>query len=403
VAEVSSKRRRYGRLMAAFDSQEGFFPQERELFEVYARYAASALDGAAALMEAKRRHDESSALLRLARALASAGTSDEVARRLADAVPLVVDCDRVGVYLWDPSDGQLVRRAIAGGEPGPTGGEPGPTGGEPGPTGEEEEWRATPAPGGPVERLLANPSPEPLFVDRESGDPAFRSELQRLGDEAGIVVPIATAETFLGFLAVSVSHGRERMLPSPDLLNRLSGVAAQATTALQNGRLVDQITHQATHDQLTGLANRMQFTDEVRRAVSLARNQPRLVTVFYIDLDGFKPVNDQFGHDVGDELLAAVGARLSECMRSGDTVARLGGDEFAVLISHAGDAAQVDGVAERLADVFRTPFLVGGRELALGASIGRAAFPSDAGGADELLRHADLAMFAAKRGALARS
>jgi diguanylate cyclase (GGDEF)-like protein len=216
-------------------------------------------------------------------------------------------------------------------------------------------------------------------------------------------VPIATRDTFLGLLAASVREGAHRLVPNPDLLNRLSGVAAQATTALQNGRLVDQITHQAMHDQLTGLANRLCFTDELRRAVARARQQSGLVTVFYIDLDGFKPVNDQFGHAVGDELLAAVGARLADCTRSTDTVARLGGDEFAVLIADASAVEHVDVVAERLAGTFSEPFVVGGRELALTASIGRAAFPADAVGADELLRRADLAMFAVKRAALSRS
>src|SRR5207248_5761255 len=102
VVEVKSIRRDYGRLLAMYDPGYRFFPQERELFEVYARYAASALDSATALMEAKARYDQSSALLKLARTLAIAGTSGEVARRLVDAVPDVVDCDRAAVYLWDP-------------------------------------------------------------------------------------------------------------------------------------------------------------------------------------------------------------------------------------------------------------------------------------------------------------
>ncbi len=100
VVPVRSQRYDYGRLLAMYDSGRGFFPEERELLEVYARYAASALDGATALMEARQRYGQSSALLELARALARSGTSGEVARRLADAVPVVVNCDRVGVYLW---------------------------------------------------------------------------------------------------------------------------------------------------------------------------------------------------------------------------------------------------------------------------------------------------------------
>src|SRR6185437_7139662 len=96
VVPVASNRREYGRLLALRGPGQSFLPEERELFEVYARYAASALDGAAALAKAKEQGDQSNALLSLARALAAAGTSSEIARRLADAVPLVVDCDRVG-------------------------------------------------------------------------------------------------------------------------------------------------------------------------------------------------------------------------------------------------------------------------------------------------------------------
>jgi diguanylate cyclase (GGDEF)-like protein len=198
-------------------------------------------------------------------------------------------------------------------------------------------------------------------------------------------------------LAVSVRENPERLAPNADLLNRLSGVAAQATTALQNGRLVDQITHQAMHDQLTGLANRLQFTQELRRAIHRARRSSQLVTVLYMDLDRFKPVNDEFGHDTGDRLLVEVARRLDACTRAADTVARLGGDEFAVLVSDHHLADETDQLRQRLNDAFTDPFSIDGHELKLTASTGRAIFPADADGADTLLRHADAAMFEAKR------
>ncbi len=112
VVRVASSRHEYGRLLALRGPGQSFLPEERELFEVYARYAANALDGASALAQAKERGDQANALLSLARALAAAGASSEIARRLADAVPLVVDCDRVGVCLWDAARGELVRRAV---------------------------------------------------------------------------------------------------------------------------------------------------------------------------------------------------------------------------------------------------------------------------------------------------
>jgi diguanylate cyclase (GGDEF)-like protein len=383
VVPVRSDRREYGRLLAAFDADERFFPQERELLEVYARYAATALDGAAALMEANHRYHQSSALLKLARALATAGTSTEVAHRLADAVQLVVDCDRVGVYLWEPARGELVRRAIT------TRDASDPVAGE--------EWSWTPRPGDPLERLLNNPHQEPSFIDDGTGDPQLRRELRRTGEAAAMLVPLSTEDTLLGVLVVSVLERAHRLQPSPDLLDRLSGIAAQATTALKNGRLVDEITHQALHDQLTGLGNRLQFAEELRKAVNRARSRGELVTVFYIDVDDFKPVNDEFGHDVGDKLLSALGKRLSSSTRACDTVARLGGDEFAVLIGTQTSQSEADAVAERLADAFADPFMIGGHELRLTASIGRAVFPADASSADGLLRRADASMFAAKR------
>jgi diguanylate cyclase (GGDEF)-like protein len=365
VAPVRSNRRDYGRLIACYDGGQKFFAHERELLEVYARYAATALDNATALMEAKQLHE-------LARALAAAGTSGEIAARLADAVPIVVDCDRVGVYLWDDARGELVRRALND-----------PT--------DDSEFSIAPSPGGPLEQLLSDPSPEPQFVNEHEGSPILRDLLANVGAIASIVVPITMPDAFLGLLIVSVSSSPERLEPNPDLLDRLSGVAAHATTALQNGRLLDRITHQAMHDELTGLANRAQFMAALRRAIQTAR----AVTLFYIDLDNFKPVNDEFGHEMGDRLLMAVADRLNHCTRADDTVARLGGDEFAVVI--AGHDA--DGVAERLAGAFVDPFVLDGHELHVGASIGRANEPMTA---EALLRAADTAMFAVKRGRAAR-
>jgi diguanylate cyclase (GGDEF)-like protein len=384
VVPIRSHRRDYGRLLAAYDAGRAFFPQERELLEVYARYAANALDSAAALTEANRRYKQSTALLSLARELATAGTSGEIARRLADAVPIVVDCDRVGVYLWDAERGEIVRRASSDKEPR-------------GRAGDLEEWRRVPSPGGPWERLLEDPTREPQFLTADEADPIARELLDEFGSVASIVVPIASPDHYLGVLAVSVRDDAERVRPNPDLLDRLSGIAAQATTALQNGRLLDQITHQALHDHLTGLANRAQFNDALRSAVHRARVASELVTLFYIDLDRFKPVNDRLGHETGDKVLCVVGERLIGCTRSGDTVARLGGDEFAVLLGGQTTPRDADVVGERLARAFAVPFAIDGSDVHVGASIGRAVFPGDADGAEGLLRMADAAMFQAKR------
>jgi diguanylate cyclase (GGDEF)-like protein len=381
VVPVASNRREYGRLLALRGPGQSFLPEERELFEVYARYAASALDGASALAKAKEQGDQSDALLSLARALAAAGTSSEIARRLADAVPLVVDCDRVGVCLWDPTRGELVRRAVTTHE--------GAT------ESETSTWQ--PVQGSTLDRLVRGVSSGPVFVDGASQDVRLQDMLIKLDLAAAMLVPLSTADAFLGLLIVSVFDRPDRLKPTPDLLDRLSGVAAQAITALQNGRLLDEMTHQALHDQLTGLANRVQFTDQLRSALDRARAERHPVTLLYMDLDGFKPVNDEFGHDVGDQLLVAVAKRMAACTRSDDTVARLGGDEFAVLIDSQTATGDAEDVSDRLAAALTRPFMIDGHQLRLGASIGRAVFPIDADTPDGLLRSADAAMFAVKR------
>jgi diguanylate cyclase (GGDEF)-like protein len=357
VVPVRSNRRDYGRLVATYDGAQGFFSQERELLEVYARYAATALDNAAALTEARELHD-------LARALAAAGTSGEVAERLTEAVPIVVDCDRVAVYLWDEARGEIVRRAVKGDE--------------------NTEWSIAPSPGGTLEKLLRDPDPEPLFVDANEGNPVLRGLLANVGAIASIVVPITTPDSLLGLLIVSVMSAPERLHPTPDLLDRLSGVAAHATTALQNGRLLDRITHQAMHDELTGLANRTQFAEALERMAAAP------ATLFYLDLDDFKPVNDELGHEMGDRLLMTVADRLRANTRAEDIVARLGGDEFAVLVAGHDDGA----IAARLAAVFDDAFVLDGHRVRIAASIGAAAAPA---APDELLRLADAAMFDVKR------
>ncbi|MBV9801859.1 MAG: GGDEF domain-containing protein [Solirubrobacterales bacterium] len=389
VVPIGSKRREYGRLLAMREPGQSFYPQERAVFEVYGRYAASALDGASALMQAQERGDQANALLELARELAAAGTSNEIARRLAGAVPLVVDCDRVGVYLWDAGRGELVRRAVTTRES--------PEAVEVA----DEGW--APTPGGPLDALIQNPNPELLFVDENEGNPRLRAILSGRGFLATVLVPLVTTEAFLGFLSASVFERPGRLRLTPELRDRLSGVAAQAITALQNGRLLDEMTHQAQHDQLTGLANRSQFTDKLRSAVERAREELHAVTLLYIDLDGFKPVNDEFGHDVGDQLLVAVAKRLAACTRTDDMVARLGGDEFAVLIDSRTSAGDAEEVSDRLAAALTRPFMIDGHQLQLGASIGRAVFPIDADDPDGLLRCADAAMFAVKRSVYART
>jgi diguanylate cyclase (GGDEF)-like protein len=160
-----------------------------------------------------------------------------------------------------------------------------------------------------------------------------------------------------------------------------------------------ELSHRAFHDDLTGLANRTVLFDRVQEALarSAAQGDDRAVAVLFVDVDDFKAINDSLGHSVGDGVLTELAARLREALRPCDTVARLGGDEFAVLVEDMPDCSHGAYVAERILLALSAPTTVGGIELSLGASIGVAvATPADAMTAEELMRAADLAMYAAK-------
>jgi diguanylate cyclase (GGDEF)-like protein len=173
-------------------------------------------------------------------------------------------------------------------------------------------------------------------------------------------------------------------------------VSRQMLVLLDNRALMSRISHQAFHDVLTGLANRALFNDRLEHALELHRRDLRQVTVLLLDLDDFKTVNDSLGHPAGDELLVRITERLCATVRTGDTVARLGGDEFAILMEDGGDPYDVAG---RLLMSLDHPVSIAGRDLSVRVSIGLATLQPGAGPVDatEMLKRADLAMYAAKR------
>jgi diguanylate cyclase (GGDEF)-like protein/PAS domain S-box-containing protein len=159
--------------------------------------------------------------------------------------------------------------------------------------------------------------------------------------------------------------------------------------------LEEQLRHQAFHDALTGLANRSLFLDRLEHALARASRGGPPTVVLYLDLDDFKAVNDRLGHAEGDRLLIAVGERLRSATRAGDTVARLGGDEFAVIVEET-ERAEACQTADRILELLAAPFGLGERQIVARASIGIAIQSADGAEADELLRRADIAMYAAK-------
>lgn len=153
----------------------------------------------------------------------------------------------------------------------------------------------------------------------------------------------------------------------------------------------------ATHDHLTGLPNRTLLLDRIDQAILRARRQHTQVGLLFIDLDGFKAINDTLGHGVGDEMLKIIAQRLKGEVRAGDIVARLGGDEFIVGLLDASHRGQIERVSQKLLDAIAQPCFLAGRELALSASVGMCFFPDDGLDAKSLLKCADFAMYAAKQ------
>ncbi|MDG4767771.1 EAL domain-containing protein [Solwaraspora sp. WMMD406] len=174
------------------------------------------------------------------------------------------------------------------------------------------------------------------------------------------------------------------------------GLVITLRDVTERRRLERELTHRAFHDSLTGLANRVLFHDRVQQAVVRAQRGSHDVGVLFIDLDDFKVVNDTMGHAAGDELLIAVANRLAVTLGSADAVARLGGDEFAALIDDAADPTVVERIAERVVAAFAEPFRLADRVVGGAVTVG-VATTVDATGTEELLRHADLALYVAKR------
>ncbi|MGB5472061.1 MAG: EAL domain-containing protein [Gammaproteobacteria bacterium] len=157
-----------------------------------------------------------------------------------------------------------------------------------------------------------------------------------------------------------------------------------------------KLDHMAHHDSLTDLPNRLLFSDRLTHALQHHRRNQRQLALLFLDLDGFKKINDSLGHPAGDDLLKQVAQRLLHTAREGDTVARLGGDEFTIILEDLGDPDSVPEVAQRLLATLARPFHVSGREVFLGASIGISMYPQDGHDVTSLMKHADVAMFDAK-------
>jgi diguanylate cyclase (GGDEF)-like protein/PAS domain S-box-containing protein len=177
----------------------------------------------------------------------------------------------------------------------------------------------------------------------------------------------------------------------------VSGVVINYRDITERRSLEEQLRYQAFHDALTGLPNRALFLDRLEHALTRAHREEPGLAVLFVDLDDFKSVNDSLGHGVGDELLVKVAERLRRTLRDSDTAARMGGDEFAVLLEDARDAHSPEYVGERILAALRDRFELNGQQVRLSGSVGIAIYQGPEHSAEELLRHADVAMYVAKQ------
>ena len=178
---------------------------------------------------------------------------------------------------------------------------------------------------------------------------------------------------------------------------RLRYITAAAFDVTDRRRTERAVHHRAAHDSLTELPNRAWFTERLGQALAHSARHGSMIGVYFVDLDGFKDVNDEFGHDVGDQLLFVLAGRLDRSIRPGDTLARYGGDEFTILCEDIPGVGEASEIAERVLRAVEAPVQVSGGEVRLSASIGVALGDPGEGTAASLIRNADLAMYEAKR------
>ncbi len=206
-------------------------------------------------------------------------------------------------------------------------------------------------------------------------------------------IPPSNRGAVLGSIAI---YRDQPSRPSTRDLEFMGMATRLAAVAIEHRTLTDQLSHQAQHDALTGLPNRLLFQDRLNQALAQAERKKLQVAVLYMDLDRFKNINDMLGHASGDALLRQAASRLQACIRKTDTLARLGGDEFTVVLNELNDPQDAMRVATKLIEAMRAPFQMDRHELFVTLSLGISIYPDDGLESDTLMANADAAMYRAK-------
>lgn len=245
-----------------------------------------------------------------------------------------------------------------------------------------------------IRQLLPGAMPEIALADPE-GAAAPVDDAHDAGMDSIFHIALGADADVLGTLVLRGRAGiagfdeREREL--------LAYIAEQLAAAIERRHMQARLQYLALHDPLTGLPNRALFFDHLQTALARARRNGSRIAVLYLDLDRFKQVNDHHGHAAGDQMLREVACRLSGCIRESDVVGRLGGDEFVILLDGIKAADCADIVGGKVVAALTAPCEFAGQSLPIMPSIGAAVYPEDGDSADELIQHADRAMYRSKR------
>jgi len=236
---------------------------------------------------------------------------------------------------------------------------------------------------------------KPLWVTDVQADASLKrgEAARKAGLHTALAFPIMIGDEFYGvmeFFAPDVWQ------PDQGLIDFASQLGAQIGQFIARKQAESNLRFVATHDTLTALPNRSMFGERLSQALAQARRYNRRLAVLFVDLDGFKEVNDTLGHDVGDALLKEIAARLRGCLREGDVVGRIGGDEFVVMIEEFSDTDRLQLVAQKLLETVGREVEVRSHRCRVTSSIGISTFPEDGRDTQTLLRHADSAMYRAK-------
>jgi diguanylate cyclase (GGDEF)-like protein/PAS domain S-box-containing protein len=240
------------------------------------------------------------------------------------------------------------------------------------------------------EEELAGRNASALLLDEEGRKLVEKANLRRRqGISENYELPLRTAQGKMIWSLVGV-------VPTFDEDGKIVGSMSVHTDITERKRAEEQLVHNAMHDALTGLPNRALFLEHLRRAMGHSPLRKKTFAVLFLDFDGFKLINDSLGHLEGDMLLKLIARRLESLLRGDDVVARLGGDEFTILLDELTGSKDVLFVVERIKDIFREPFNLGGREVFISASIGIALRDAKYKTPEDMLRDADIAMYRAK-------